>query len=285
MLYAIKNREDLENLEELASLENQVKVVKLQDKLGKQNFHEDMKKVFEPVTKSLENTSENLTKAILETSIKNNLAIENINNNLLEIMNDRGILATYLMTPLSRITNPENVSQFKLVKDSSSNRVNDLKINKTIPITLYGNMLTFRDTNKQFDLKGDLLEMITNSKFNVDLASLSDKKLMYGFAKEMHFDPKASGNKSMRDRKLIKLLNSPGLMVSAAGVSKTIFLSSDPNELCDRLILLLQEKHCGNNSNIINDEIIAIIDKLLEYRCITKKQHKQILVKCNLINK
>ena len=285
MLYAIKNREDLENLEELASLENQVKVIKLQDKLGKQNFHENIKKVFEPVTKSLENTSENLTKAITETSIKNNLAIENINNNLLEIMNDRGILATYLMTTLSRITNPENASQFKLVKDSSSNRVNDLKINKTIPITLYGNMLTFRDTNKQFELKGDLLEMITNSKFNLDLASLSDKKLMYDFAKEMHFDPKASGNKSTRDRKLLELLNSPGLLVSASGVSKTIFLSSDPNELCDRLKLLLQEKHAGNNSDIINDEIIAIIDKLLEYRCITKKQHKQILVKCNLINK
>ena len=44
MLYSIKDREDLENLEELVSLENQVKVVKLQDKLGKQNFHEDMKK-------------------------------------------------------------------------------------------------------------------------------------------------------------------------------------------------------------------------------------------------
>ena len=162
MLYSIKNREDLENLNELVSLQDQVKVVKLQDKLGEQNFHEDMKKVFEPVTKSLENTSENLTKAITETSTKNNQAIENINNNLLEIMNDRGILATYLMSPLSRITNPENSSQFKLVKDSSSNRVNDLKINKTIPITLYGNMLTFRDTNKQFELKGDLLEMINN---------------------------------------------------------------------------------------------------------------------------
>ena len=285
MLYSIKDREDLENLEELVSLENQVKVVKLQDKLGKQNFHEDMKKVFEPVTKSLENTSENLTKAITETSIKNNLAIENINNNLLEIMNDRGILATSLMSPLSRITNPENSSQFKLVKDSSSNRVNDLKINKTIPITLYGNMLTFRDTNKQFELKGDLLEMITNSKFNVDLASLADKKLMYDFAKEMHFDPKASGNKSRGDRKLIKLLNSPGLIVSASGVSKTIFLSSDANELCDRLKLLLQEKHAGNNSDIINDEIVAIVDKLLEYKCISKKQHKQILYKCNLLQK
>ena len=285
MLFPIKDREDLEKLKELVSLQDQVKVVKLQDKLGKQNFHEDMKKVFEPVTKSLENTSENLTKAITETSIKNNQAIENINNNLLEIMNDRGILATYLMSPLSRITNPEYSSQFKLVKDPSSNRVNDLKINKTIPITLYGNMLTFRDTNKQFELKGDLLEMITNSKFNVDLASLSDKKLMYDFAKEMHFDPKASGNKSTRDRKLIKLLNSPGLMVSASGVSKTIFLSSDPNKLCDRLKLILQEKHAGNNSDIINDEINAIIDKLLEYKCITKKQHKQILIKCNLLNK
>ena len=280
MLYSIKNREDLE---ELVSLQDQVKVVKLQDKLGEQNFHEDMKKVFEPVTKSLKNTSENITNAITETSIKNNQAIENINNNLLEIMNDRGILATYLMSLLSRITNPEISSQFKLVKDSSSNRVNDLKINKTIPITLYGNMLTFRDTNKQFELKGDLLEMITNSKFNVDLASLAEKKLMYDFAKEMHFDPKASGNKSTRDRKLIKLLNSPGLIVSASGVSKTIFLSSDANELCDRLKLLLQEKHAGNNSDIINDEIVAIIDKLLEYKCISKKQHKQILIKCKLL--
>ena len=59
MLYSIKDREDLENLEELASLQDQVKVVRLQDKLRKQNFYEDMKKVFEPVTKSLENTSEN----------------------------------------------------------------------------------------------------------------------------------------------------------------------------------------------------------------------------------
>ena len=54
MLYSIKDEEDLKNLEELASLQSQVKTVRLQDRLGKQNFHEDMKKVFEPVTKSLE---------------------------------------------------------------------------------------------------------------------------------------------------------------------------------------------------------------------------------------
>ena len=146
-------------------------------------------------------------------------------------------------------------------------------------------MFTFRDTGKEFELKGDLLKMITNSKFNVDLASLSDKKLMYDFAKEMHFDERNFGNKSIPNRKLIKLLNSPGLMVSASGVSKTIFLSSDPNELCDRLKLILHEKQAGNNSDVISQEIVAIVDKLLEYKCISKKQHKQILLKYNLLNK
>ena len=223
MFYSIKDREDLENLEELVSLENQVKVVNLQDILGKQNFHEDIKKVFEPVTKSIENTSQIKTKTIAETSLKNNQAIENLNNKLLEIMNDRGILAIYLMSPLSKITNPENTSQFRLEKDHNSNRVNNLLMKSKIPIILHGTMLPFRDANKQFGLKGDLLEMITNSKFNVDLASLQDKKLMYDNAKEMHFDEKHVGNKSIRDRKLIKLLNSPGLMVSVQVFQKQYF--------------------------------------------------------------
>ena len=71
-------------------------------------------------------------------------------------------------------------------------------------------------------------------------------------------------------------------MVSVAGVSKTIFLSSDPDEFCDRLKLLMQEKHGGNNSDLINDEDVAIVDKLLEYKCKCKKQHKQNLIECSL---
>ena len=130
------------------------------------------------LTKSLDKTSENITKTLTETSIKSNQAIENLNNKLLEIKNDRGILASHLMFPLSKITNSENSSQFKLVKDSNSKRDKDLKINKSIPITLYNDMLTFRDTNREFDLKGDLLEMITNKNYNEDPAKLSDKKLM-----------------------------------------------------------------------------------------------------------
>ena len=54
MLFAINKREDLENLKVLASLQDQVKAVRLQDKLGKQNFHEDTKKLFEPMTDAIE---------------------------------------------------------------------------------------------------------------------------------------------------------------------------------------------------------------------------------------
>ena len=85
-------------------------------------------------------------------------------------MNDRGIIARYLLSPLSKISNAENSTQFRLVKDSQSDTVNDLLINKTIPITLQDNLLTFRDTNKVFELQGDLLKIITNKNYNVDLA-------------------------------------------------------------------------------------------------------------------
>ena len=45
MLYSIKNIEDLEKLNELISLKNQVQEVRLQEKLGEQNYHEDAKKM------------------------------------------------------------------------------------------------------------------------------------------------------------------------------------------------------------------------------------------------
>ena len=175
MLYAIKDGEDLENLEELASLENQVKVVKLQDKLGKQNFHEDMKKVFEPVTKSLENTSQDITKTLTENSIKNNKAIENLNEKILELMNDKGMITSYLASSLVNLFKPENKSQFRLKKDLNSTKMNDFLINKGIPVTLVSKLLIFRDSNKSFKLEGDLLETITNYDFNVDHSNQQDR--------------------------------------------------------------------------------------------------------------
>ena len=185
MLYSIKNKEVLEKLNELVSLESQVKAVRSQHKLGKQNFHEHMKKVFEPVTKSIKDVSEEVTQTMTQNSNENNQALENLNDNFLKTTNDKGIIAFCLLSALSKITILEKSTQFKLVKSSSSNRVNDLLIHNTKQITLHNILLTFRDTGKVFELKGDLLKMITNENYNVDLASLADKKLLYDLAKEM----------------------------------------------------------------------------------------------------
>ena len=73
-------------------------------------------------------------------------------------------------------------------------------------------------------------------------------------------------------------------MVYASGNSETKSLTSDLDDFCDSLKLLLEKKQAGNGSELINDEIIAILDKLLQYKCISKKQHKKLLIKCNLLH-
>ena len=282
MLFLIKDRKYLEYLNELISLKNQVQEVRLQDKLGEQNYHEHTKKFFKPMTDVLKNTSENIAKTLTEKSNIINKAIENLTEKILELMNDRGMIAPYLASFLVNLFKPENRSQFRLKKDLNSTKMYDFLINGGIPVTLVSIMLTFRDTNKSFKLDGDLLEKMTNYDFKVSHSSPKDKKLLYEFAKEMNFNIKERGRKSDRDKEIIKILKS--LAVLAYGFT-TVFSSENPDEVCDRLRLLLQEIQAGNNSDLINMEIFVIVDKLLEYKCLTKKQRKQILKKCNLIHK
>ena len=86
MLFSNTNREDLEKLNELVSLETQVKAIRLQDILGERNSHEDMEKAFEPVTKSIKDVSEDVRKTVIENSINNNKAIENLIENFSRIV-------------------------------------------------------------------------------------------------------------------------------------------------------------------------------------------------------
>ena len=190
------------------------------------------------------------------------------------------MIALYLASSLVNFYKPENKSQFRLIKDLHSSKMNDFIINGGIPVTLFSNILTFGDSNKSFKLDGVLLKIMTNIDFIVSHSNPKDQKLIYEFGKEMKFNIKQKGRKSDGDKSLIKLLKSPAIM--ASGLS-TIFLPSYPDELCDRLKLLQQEKQEGNNSVIINEEIVAIVNKLLENKCIPKKQHKQISNKCKLL--
>ena len=72
------------------------------------------------------------------------------------------------------------------------------------------------------------------------------------------------------------MLKSPAIMASG---NSTTFLPENPNELCDTFKLLLQERQAGKNSNIIDEEIVAIAENLLKNKCISTKRHKSLLHK------
>ena len=69
--------------------------------------------------------------------------------------------------------------------------------------------------------------MITTKNYNVALAKLPDKKLMFEFAKEMNFDGTAFFYKSTGDKTLIKLPKARAIM---AGSLKKRSLKTNGNE-------------------------------------------------------
>ena len=82
----------------------------------------------------------------------------------------------------------------------------------------------------------------------------------------MHFDIRAKG-KSSRDENFIK--NFFNKRVIPASGLKTTFLPENPNEIYDKLKFLVKEKQGENDSNKINQQMVAIIGKLLEYKNMT----------------
>ena len=135
------------------------------------------------MTDAIKNTSEIVTKILTESSIHNKKPIENLNEKVLELMNVKGMIAPYLASSLVNLFTPENKSQFRLEKDLKSIKMKDFfLINGGIPITLFSNMLTFRD--KSFKLDGDLVESITNYDFNVSHSNPKDQKLISEFGKK-----------------------------------------------------------------------------------------------------
>ena len=101
-----------------------------------------MEEVLEPLTNTLKKSSENITKTITEASIKNNKAISDLNEKVLELMDEKGLITPYLASSVINLFKPENKSQFRLKKDLNSTKMNDFPINGGIPVTLFSDMIT-----------------------------------------------------------------------------------------------------------------------------------------------
>ena len=123
-----------------------------------------MKKVLHSVTKTIKDASEDVARTMTETCKENNKAQANLNDKHLESVNDWVIIVCSLLSPFSKIT-----SQYKLLEDLQSNRVQDLFKNETILVTPYDDLLTFRDTDEKFENRS-FLKTNTNKNYFVDPA-------------------------------------------------------------------------------------------------------------------
>ena len=137
-----------------------------------------------------------------------------MNENFLELMNDKGMIDPYLASSLVILFTPEHKSQFRIMKDLNSTKMNGFSINGGIPVTLFSIMLTFRASKKSFKVDGDLLETMTNYVFKVSFSNPKDQKLIYEFGKEMNFNKNQKRRKNDRDKSLIKIVKSPAIMAS-----------------------------------------------------------------------
>ena len=54
-------------------------------------------------------------------------------------------------------------------------------------------------------------------------------------------------------------------------------MSENPHDFCDRLNTIIQQRQGANETNKFDDELVAIIDKLQEWKCFIKTQLLQFI--------
>ena len=62
------------------------------------------------MTDAIKNTSENITQTLTENSMNNKKAKETLNEKILELMNDKRMIAPTLASSLVNLSKPENKS-------------------------------------------------------------------------------------------------------------------------------------------------------------------------------
>ena len=136
-------------------------------------------------------------------------------------------------------------------------------------------------TNTQFDKEINNLDtiysFINDMKYNINYGD--KKSTRYYFTKELYCRFQQSAQLPHWGKTIDNNQVGSGLNGEAARTytNQYVFLPSDPDELVDQLKLPYCEKTGGNNNPQLNEQIIAIVDKLVEYECISTNQHQNMI--------
>ena len=270
--------------------------------------NEKQLQVIENQTSAIEHKNNTLQNSIKE-GIKQYNEITNQNNQLLTSLFNSNRVDSSIVKTVSNLLNDKNKSQFSLEPITQSfaianaqNNPNLFIINPHNPrqVLIKGSTMTFENGNSYSLNDPDLQYFITNTQFDKQINNWDS---IYNFLNDMKYDLNYGDKKSIRYQFIKELYSRYQLQGFAQGYTQAhdlqgfsqgqsqgftesglngeysqqyIFLPSDPDELVDQLKLLYFEKVGGNDNPQLNEQISAIVDKLLEYECISPSQHQNI---------
>ena len=272
-------------------------------------------------TRAIEHNNNTLQNSIKEgikqyNEITNNNA--ELHNQLLTSLVNSNQVDSSIVKTVSNLLNDKNRSQFSLEPITRDNpNLFITSPHNPQQVLIKGSTMTFENGNS-YDLSNpDLQYFITNTQFDKPINNWGP---IYNFLNDMKYDLNYGDKKSIRYQFIKELysryqlqgytqgftqgqsqsytqgftgsgLNGESYRETSRSSTRSStqqynFLPSDPDELVDQLKLLYFEKVGGNDSFLINEQIIAIIDKLLEYECISPSQHQnmQSYARSNLIS-
>ena len=270
--------------------------------------NEKQLQAIENQTRAIEHNNNTLQSSIKE-GIKEYNEITNHNNQLLTCLVNSNQVDSSIVKTVSNLLIDKNKSQFSLEPITQSfatanaqNNPNLFTINPHNPqqVLIKGSTMTFENGNSYNLNDPDLQYFITNTQFDKQINNWDS---IYNLLNDMKYDLNYGDKKSIRYQFIKELYSRVQLQGFAQGYTQAhdlqgfaqgqsqgftgsglngefsqqyIFLPSDPDELVDQLKLLYFEKVGGNDNPQLNEQIIAIVDKLLEYECISPSQHQNI---------
>ncbi len=275
-VYSITNLDDLKKLQALAEKKDALSKQRVLDRIEKQTFDEQTIEMFKPViestqevVKSIQNiepsTITNIYNPVPAIEPENQLAIE---SDIDEIQGPPSV-DKELSDAFAAIEKQGRQPGFDIVPVGS----NEYIINQT-NVKLKDGGIYGRDFQIPYSL--NILKALYDRTIDPSTFPYKDQKNLYTLLSKVDYQvPKGSASKRLKwfkkfSRALTLRLGAEGPPregddshsdeQSGSGLQNVMFLSSDPNELVERLSVLIQERQAGNDN--VLDEGTSILDFL-----------------------
>ncbi len=274
-VYSITNLDDLKKLQALAEKKDALSKQRVLDRIEKQTFDEQTIEMFKPV---IESTQE-VIKAIqnIEPSTITNIynpvpAIEPENQLSIESDEIQGLPSVdkELSDAFAAIEKQGRQPGFDIVPVGP----NEYLINQTHIILRDGGIYG-RDF--QIPYSTNMLRALIDRTINPSNFPYEDQENLYTLLNKVGYQvPKGSASKRLKwfkkfSNALREGADSSSDEQSGSGLQVPVFLPSDPNELVERLSVLIQERQAGNDN--VLDEGTAILDFLREVEGLTDEEY------------